>query len=454
MNYPRYPEYKPSGVEWLGEVPAHWTVAPLKNRLVRNDGGVWGQDFDDEGTIVLRSTEQTVGGGWRVEEPARRRLTATELADALLKNGDLVVTKSSGSSLHIGKTSLVTPEIAEMRCCFSNFMQRLRVGHEASPRFVWYVLNSQVGRAQFDYQSNTTTGLANLSRGIIGALLSTWPIRKEQDAIAAFLDRETARIDVLTAKKQRLIELLAEKRTTLISQAVTKGLNPAAPMKNSGAEWLGEIPAHWKVLRLRFAIKTNPTRWEIIGLEPGAPVSFVPMEAVGEYGGLNLDAEKPIDEIGTGYTYFRDGDVVVAKITPCFENGKGALATGLKNGIAFGTTELHVLRPSESMDRLFLFYLTISQPFREVGASEMYGAGGQKRVPDGFIRDLRPAIPPLDEQRAIAAFLDHETARIDALIAKVKSAIGQLHEYRAALIADAVTGKIDVRSFVKEREVA
>jgi type I restriction enzyme S subunit len=209
--------------------------------------------------------------------------------------------------------------------------------------------------------------------------------------------------------------------------------------KPSGVEWLGEVPAHWDVLRLRFAIKTNPTKSEITGLEPAAPVSFVPMEAVGAYGGLNLEAEKSIDDIGTGYTYFRDGDVVVAKITPCFENGKGALAAGLKNGIAFGTTEQHVLRPSESMDEHFLFYLTISQPFREVGASEMYGAGGQKRVSDEFIRDLRPAIPPLDEQRAIAAFLDRETARIDALITKKLRLIELLAEKRTALISQAVT---------------
>ncbi|NLE57272.1 MAG: restriction endonuclease subunit S, partial [Planctomycetes bacterium] len=117
------------------------------------------------------------------------------------------------------------------------------------------------------------------------------------------------------------------------------------------------------------------------------------MEAVHEYGGLTLDQTRPLAEVATGYTYFRDGDVLAAKITPCFENGKGSIADGLVNGIGFGTTELHVLRPWAELDRRFLFYATISHPFRHLGAAEMYGAGGQKRVPDDFIRDFRQPVP-------------------------------------------------------------
>lgn len=218
-----------------------------------------------------------------------------------------------------------------------------------------------------------------------------------------------------------------------------KGCKTYPEYKPSGVEWLGEVPVHWGVSRLRFKAKINPSRSEISEMSGNIHVSFVPMESVCEYGGLRLNETKPLGEVFSGYTFFREGDVVVAKITPCFENGKGSIAEGLENGIGFGTTELHVLRPLAELDRRFLFYLTISHAFRNIGAANMYGAGGQKRVPDDFIRDFRQPIPLIDIQRAIAAFLDRETARIDALIEKKQRQIELLQEKRAALISHAVT---------------
>lgn len=147
----------------------------------------------------------------------------------------------------------------------------------------------------------------------------------------------------------------------------------------SDVDWLGEVPVHWGVRRLRFLASTNPLGSRLSGLTDDDMVSFVPMDAVGEYGGLRVDVERELADIGNGYTYFADGDVVLAKITPCFENGKGALASGLTNGVAFGTTELHVLRAGPELDRRYLFYLTIAHPFRKLGEAEMFGAGGQKR---------------------------------------------------------------------------
>lgn len=123
-------------------------------------------------------------------------------------------------------------------------------------------------------------------------------------------------------------------------------------------------------------------------------VSFVPMEAIGELGGLNITDGKPLADIGSGYTYFAENDVVIAKITPCFENGKGAIAKGLVNGVAFGTTELHVLRSLDDLLPEFLFYISMSDWFRKLGEAHMYGAGGQKRVPEKFIKDLPTLFPP------------------------------------------------------------
>jgi type I restriction enzyme S subunit len=183
----------------------------------------------------------------------------------------------------------------------------------------------------------------------------------------------------------------------------------------------------------------NPGSDMSLRLRADDEVSFVPMEAIGEYGGLTLDQARTLGEISGGYTEFQDGDVVLAKITPCFENGKGALASGLTNRVAFGTTELHVLRAHSGLERRFLFYLSISSIYRKMGEAEMYGAGGQKRVPPDFVKDFRVPTPPPDEQGIIADFLDRETTKIDALIAKKRGLIEKLKEKRSALISRTVT---------------
>ena len=224
--------------------------------------------------------------------------------------------------------------------------------------------------------------------------------------------------------------------------------------KDSGVEWLGKVPTAWEVKRLRFVSESNPVPSEVRGLPGDTEISFVPMEAVGERGGLALEAKKLLADVKAGYTYFRDGDVVIAKITPCFENLKGALADGLTNGIAFGTTELHVLRANEGVNRRFAFYATLSDAFRRLGEADMYGAGGQKRISESFVRDFPLALPSVTEQHAIATFLDRETARIDALVAKKERLITLLQERRTALITRAVTKGLDPAAPMKDSGVA
>ncbi len=209
--------------------------------------------------------------------------------------------------------------------------------------------------------------------------------------------------------------------------------------RRSDVEWLANVPEHWDVKRGRFCMAVNPQSDRLRRLGPDDEVSFIPMEAVGEYGGLNLGTTKPLSEVGTSYTEFQDGDVIVAKITPCFENGKGALADRLANGAALGTTELHVLRALPDLERRFLFYLTVSSVYRKTGEAEMYGAGGQKRVPPEFNKDFRTPLPPLSEQRAIADFLDEETTKLDMLVAKKQELIEKLKAKRTVLISRTVT---------------
>jgi type I restriction enzyme S subunit len=194
----------------------------LKNLLDRNDGGVWGEDAArGEGTVVLRSTEQTVDGTWRIEDPARRSLTAKEFKAALLEVGDLLVTKTSGSSKHIGKTTLVDEHVSSMSACFGNFMQRLRALSGTSPKFLWYCLNSGAVREQFDLLSTTSTGLSNLNGSTIGSVLVPVHPESKQFEIVDHLDEQTSRIDTLIAKAEEHIALAKERRSALITAAVT-----------------------------------------------------------------------------------------------------------------------------------------------------------------------------------------------------------------------------------------
>lgn len=207
----------------------------------------------------------------------------------------------------------------------------------------------------------------------------------------------------------------------------------------SGFQGLDTLPKEWKVIRGRFVMQVNPPAPRLRILRPEDEVSFVPMEAVGEHGGLSLDQTRALADVSGGYTEFQDDDVVVAKITPCFENGKAALARGLVNGAAYGTTELHVLRAGPTLERDYLFYVAISDRFRKLGESVMYGAGGQKRVPPEFNKDFPMPIPPVREQQQIAAFLDWKTGQIDELIARKQALLEKLKEKRIAVITQAVT---------------
>ncbi|MFW5728731.1 MAG: restriction endonuclease subunit S [Spirochaetota bacterium] len=220
-------------------------------------------------------------------------------------------------------------------------------------------------------------------------------------------------------------------------------LKPYARYKDSGVEWLGEVPEHWGVKRMRFVCSLNPSPSEVAHFDGETVVTFVPMEAVGEDGSLDTTQTQSKARVENGFTYFANGDVAFAKITPSFENGKGTRFESLRPFFGFGTTELTVLRPLSSVDSKYLLYLTFSAPFRNIGEFWMYGAGGQKRVPDEFVRNFTVGFPPLPEQRAIADHLDAETGRIDTLISEQRELIELLKEKRQALISHCVTRGLD-----------
>jgi type I restriction enzyme, S subunit len=277
----------------------------------------------------------------------------------------------------------------------------------------------------------------------IGDVFIPVPPRSEQEAIVGYLDHETSKIDTLIAELEDLLKLVAEKRQATISHAVTRGINPDVPLVDSGVEWIGEIPEHWGVVRLKNVCRVNPSKREV-DLSDDTPVSFVPMEKIGDSGSLQLDETRHLGDVKQGFTYFTEGDVVVAKITPSFENGKGAIAQGLTNGIGFGTTEVHVIRPSSRILGKFLYLISTSYEFRKVGSYHMSGAAGQQRVSSDYIANYQIPLPTIEEQQEIAAIVNFETTKLDKLMKSIEETIVLLQERRSALIAAAVTGKIRV----------
>ncbi len=227
---------------------------------------------------------------------------------------------------------------------------------------------------------------------------------------------------------------------------------PYPVYKDSGVEWLRAVPEHWEVKRLRHVAALNPSpNWDTLERQQ-SEYPFLPMEAISEAGEFDASRQKSLAESRRGYSYFAEGDVVYAKVTPCFENGKGAVIRGLESGHGFGTTELTVLRPN-GIDRDFLYALTYAGCFRQQGASEMLGSGGLKRVPDEFARNFKVAFPPFAEQTVIAAALGRETRRIDALIAKKTRFIELLKEKRQSLITHAVTKGLDPKARMRDSAV-
>lgn len=267
------------------------------------------------------------------------------------------------------------------------------------------------------------------------------PEPSEQRRIAAYLDQQTAKIDRLIDLRRRQIALLKEQRAALIQQAVTRGLNPNVPMKDSGLLWLGEIPAHWEIKRLKYLSKINPCIPRVRIPKSTDEASFLPMERIGQDGSLDLSEKRIVNDISHGYTPMINGDVIVAKITPCFENGKGALCTNLIGGIGFGTTELIVLRANYEIDPRFLFWRTWCRDFRKLGESEMQGSAGQKRVTEDFISNFYLAKPPVKEQQQIIEFIKNQNIQFEKLNLSYSRQITLLTEYRAALIHECVTGR-------------
>jgi type I restriction enzyme S subunit len=271
------------------------------------------------------------------------------------------------------------------------------------------------------------------------------PNIKEQQTIANYLDNKTAQID-------KKIELLTEKaalygklKQSIINETVTRGLDKTVAMKDSGVEWLGEIPAHWFKGRIKDFAEINPTTKIPSNINENDLVEFIPMtnidEKLGKIKKFNYEA---LSEVSTGYTKFKNGDVIFAKITPCMENGNCAIVYNLSHGICFGSTEFIVFRPAKKITEKYLHYFLHNDIFRKNAEPFMMGTAGQKRISSHFMSTHFFMLPPHHEQQTISNYLDEKTATIDRIIETLNAKIEKLKELRKTLINDVVTGKICV----------
>ena len=435
---------------WFNDVTV--LVKPLKTILLQNDGGVWGDDPDsDEDTIVLRSTEQTVSGEWNIENPARRKLSLTEVKKAVLKSGDLLLTKSSGSASHIGKTSLVNEYVENLSACYSNFMQRLRLVEGVNPKYVYYFLNNELARQQFAYLSNTTTGLSNLNAEIIGAIQIPVPDDKTQNLIVAYLEKQTAKIDSLVKEKQNFIDLLKEKRQALISHFVTKGLDANVHLKDSGDDWLGPIPNHWTLSKLKYVSKIfgrigfkGYTTDDIV--EPGGgAITLSPgnmKSGTMDYSKLSYLSWEKYEESPEIKIY--DGDILMVKTGSTY--GKVSYVEGLREPATINP-QIIVFKNITIIPK-FLFYWLSSTYLTAISKTNNSG-GTMPTMSQNNIENFKIALPNIQEQTAIVEQIDLLNNRLRKIISEVETSISLLKEQRTALISAAVTGKIDVRNHDK-----
>ena len=444
-----YPEYLDTGVSWQGEVPSHWEVARMKWTVTGCQNGAWGDEPDGVNDLACVRVADFDRTKFRVllTEPTRRAIAPRVARSRLLNSGDLLIEKSGGGEKQlVGAVVLFTHDI---RAVCSNFVARMPVADTHDSRFLCY-MHAAAYSARLNLCSiKQNTGIQNLdSQAYLNEHCSLPPL-DEQKTIADFLDRETSKIDALVAKKERLIELLQEKRTALITHAVTKGLDPNAPMKPSGIDWLGDIPAHWGTKRVKDVSRfvTSGSRgWAAYYSDEGA--IFL---RIGNLGSKSIDVDMtqlqhvqpPIGAEGER-TRVRTGDVLVS-ITALI-GAVGVVPDGVEE--AYVNQHIALVRPSATdVEPRWLAYCAFSSLGQEQFGMDLYG-GTKDGLGLDDVRSLRLLIPPISEQRRIVCHLDDRNRCFNSLIKRTKEGIEHLEEYRTALISAAATGKIDVREEV------
>jgi type I restriction enzyme S subunit len=439
-GYLAYPEYKESGVEWLGAIPAHWKLLKIKRlTMVRRGASPRPIDdpkyFDDDGDYAwVRIADVTASE--RYLETTTQRLS--ELGKSLsvpLEPGEIFLS-IAGS---VGK-----PIITKIKCCIHDGFVYFPALNEDS-EFLYFIFSS--GQPYLGLEKLGTQ--LNLNTDTVGGIYIGLPSIEEQRQIAAFLDYKTGQIDALIAKKEALLEKLAEKRTALISQAVTKGLDPTVPMQDSGIPWLGDIPTHWEVSRIRFMTHKIEQGWSPPCHNQSAEPDEWGVLKAGCVNGENFDEteNKALpDELEPKYHYeIRDGDILMSRANTKELLGSAAISINPRKKLLL-CDKLYRLSVGEDVDRRYLIRLLRSSIARFQYERDATGSSGSmQNIGQDTIKDLTFPVPPLSEQIRIREYLDESLQELSNIEETARKAIFRLKEYRTALITNAVTGKIDVR---------
>lgn len=406
-KYQQYPEYKDSGIEWLGEIPTDWDCKKVVSIFDFPNRKVTEANFEPL-SVTYGGIKKQIENAAKVAEGSLRK--HVEINDIVI-NGRSDRRGAVGMSPYEGGVSLVY-----------NVLRKRNKNNNS--KYFHYLFRSNLFSEEF----------YRWGRGIVDDLWTTResemkrifipiPTAQQQTTIVNYLDQKIDLIEKITQDKQKQIELLHEKRTAVINQVVN------SPKGEFG--------------RLKNFVSINPSKKTVSLTKLTETVSFVPMEAISEIGDLELQ-ERQYGEVKEGFTYFQNEDVVLAKITPCFENGKAGVMKNLKNGFGFGTTEFIVLRPSNKILSDYLYYVVFSDKFRKLGEVGMRGSAGQKRVTDSFVRNFEINLPDIQEQKKVVDKLNNHLKLIDEGLNKIEHSIQHLKEFKSTLISSAVTGKIRV----------
>lgn len=454
-RFPQYPEYRDSGIDWLGRVPAHWDNIRLKTTISACQNGLWGESptNDDADVFCIRVADfNRTSSKVCFKDLTVRSIPQRERRDRELSPGDLLLEKSGGGKKQPVGAVVCFSGLDKPAVC-SNFIARMPVREPNSPSFLTY-LHAALYSMRVNVRSiKQNTGIQNLDSDSYLSEKVTMPSPSEQCVIAKFLDRETGKIDALIAKKERLIELLKEKRTALIARAVTKGLDPTVSMNNSGIEWLGEIPEHWLIRRLKSTISGC-----YIGLWGDLPTSDDSDFSCIRVADFNrkyftVDTSdltvRSIPPRKRGIRELKPNDLLLEKSGGGEKQPVGAVMiySGINQPAVCSNFIARMPVKSPNSPR-FLSYLHAALYSMRVNVKSIKQSIGIQNLDSDSYLNEKVALPSAREQTAIAAFLDHETAEIDNFEAKIRYGINRLKEYRIALISAAGTGKIDVRKEV------
>ncbi len=449
-RYQAYPEYKDSGVEMLGDIPTHWNTRQV--RFLLKDGaegikiGPFGsalklEDMVDSG-IRVYGQENVIKKDFTLGKRKISQYKFKEMQVYQVYPNDLLITMMGTS----GKCELVPGNI-DIGIIDSHLL-RLRVKEgEIIPRF-FRLLIEDCDEVECQIKiSGKGSIMHGLNSSIVKALLLPLPRKEEQENILHFLDHETAKIDTLIEKQQQLIKLLKEKRQAVISHAVTKGLNPDAPMKDSGVEWLGNVPEHWDVVPLKYLcnLLKDGTHLPPPRVDFGVPLLSVRNIINGKLIFRDDDSnisEKEYKKLCKPFIP-QKGDVVLAIVGATL--GKVAIVEEMSGFHIQRSLAIFRVNPC-FMTKEYLANVFSSTNFQSI-LWENVGFSAQPGIYLGTLKNFKLPVPSLDEQNEIRVYCSSITSRIDMLINKAVSAIKLMHERRTALISAAVTGKIDVRNW-------